>query len=320
MNLVKDPGPVRGSTNPLHPIKPSNSQSGSFRRQRRNSKASPDHTPSCASSLKNSQLLAEPVKFMMGGGGDESGDEADHGSTLSPIPHDTTRLSPAHSSQSISHNSNVSPAPPSTQQGPVTRLNRRRSFRSAHRNSFPSDSFSAGIPEHGGERDAASASYNDDGGGDGRGDDHELSDGSLVFGFGTLLDEPQASHAHNGPSPTSVSYETADTNTSPVGPAGHARFADRRSSSGAASATPTQGKGPLADGGDEEDDPIMRKLHTDDPDPNQLPVPKKPLDLQAALPDYTLKKTLGEGAFAKVKQAIHKASGTCSSEGWRAYV
>ena len=58
-----------------------------------------------------------------------------------------------------------------------------------------------------------------------------------------------------------------------------------------------------------EPDPIRMQLHTDEYE--GLPEPKRPVDLAAALPEYTLKKTLGEGAFAKVKQAVHKPSGVC---------
>eukprot|EP00055_Hartaetosiga_balthica_P013977 m.74297 g.74297 ORF g.74297 m.74297 type:complete len:914 (-) comp8449_c0_seq1:306-3047(-) len=51
------------------------------------------------------------------------------------------------------------------------------------------------------------------------------------------------------------------------------------------------------------------EVHRDDSDSHLAPQPPVKVDLHAILTNYKLQRTLGEGAFAKVKQAIHKLSG-----------
>ncbi|EGD77012.1 CAMK/CAMKL protein kinase [Salpingoeca rosetta] len=134
----------------------------------------------------------------------------------------------------------------------------------------------------------------------------ELSDGSLVFGFGTLLDRQSRDGGDDD-----YDDEIGLFSSSPV--PGQTGTNDNSSSSNTDTLTTTNGiNGNAANtnnNAEDDDDPIMKRLHTDDPDPTIAPVPKKPIDLHASLPDYELKKTLGEGAFAKVKQAVHRISG-----------
>eukprot|EP00056_Hartaetosiga_gracilis_P006417 m.96511 g.96511 ORF g.96511 m.96511 type:complete len:983 (+) comp12468_c0_seq3:152-3100(+) len=51
------------------------------------------------------------------------------------------------------------------------------------------------------------------------------------------------------------------------------------------------------------------EANRNDSDAHLVPQPPNKVDLHTLLPHYKLQRTLGEGAFAKVKQAVHKESG-----------